>query len=204
MTCSIENCNKPISCRDWCAAHYTKWQRHGDPLYKKPLKTFEKCIVEGCERKQVSKTYCSKHYIKLKRTGTLETINFTEVWKKKNSEARLTPLSRLDSTRDPKNRGYLAVNVINDLKSKARKRGLAWNLDPVIAYKLITSECTYCPFIPNWPNKRVGIDRVDNHLGYTEDNCVPCCFTCNSAKGDKTIEEFISWVKAVNKKLSTA
>ena len=29
--CSIEGCDKPIFSRRWCAAHYTRWQRHGDP-----------------------------------------------------------------------------------------------------------------------------------------------------------------------------
>lgn len=32
-TCSIEGCTKKLFCRGWCSAHYSKWQRHGDPLY---------------------------------------------------------------------------------------------------------------------------------------------------------------------------
>lgn len=35
-----------------------------------------------------------------------------------------------------------------------------------------------------------GIDRIDSKKGYTKDNVVPCCKHCNSAKSDKTIEEF--------------
>lgn len=34
-TCSIDDCNKPHFCRGWCTAHYSRWQRHGDPLYTK-------------------------------------------------------------------------------------------------------------------------------------------------------------------------
>lgn len=30
--CSIPNCNKPMLARGWCSAHWTRWQRHGDPL----------------------------------------------------------------------------------------------------------------------------------------------------------------------------
>lgn len=31
-TCSIEGCEKPAKCRGWCPTHYSRWQRHGDPL----------------------------------------------------------------------------------------------------------------------------------------------------------------------------
>lgn len=34
-TCSIEGCGKAQFCRGWCAAHYSRWQRHGDPLHAK-------------------------------------------------------------------------------------------------------------------------------------------------------------------------
>ena len=36
------------------------------------------------------------------------------------------------------------------------------------------------------------IDRKDNKIGYILDNCVPCCWNCNQAKGDRySYEEFL-------------
>ena len=35
-----------------------------------------------------------------------------------------------------------------------------------------------------------GIDRVDNNIGYTEENTVPCCEFCNRAKLNNTEEYF--------------
>lgn len=32
MECSIEGCGKPKFTRGWCSMHYSRWQRHGDPL----------------------------------------------------------------------------------------------------------------------------------------------------------------------------
>lgn len=32
-TCSIDGCEKPHWGRGWCAMHWTRWKRHGDPLY---------------------------------------------------------------------------------------------------------------------------------------------------------------------------
>ena len=32
MECPVEGCGKPRFCRQWCSAHYNRWQRHGNPL----------------------------------------------------------------------------------------------------------------------------------------------------------------------------
>jgi 5-methylcytosine-specific restriction endonuclease McrA len=30
--CAVDGCEKMIKARDWCAAHYSRWQRHGSPI----------------------------------------------------------------------------------------------------------------------------------------------------------------------------
>ena len=42
-----------------------------------------------------------------------------------------------------------------------------------------------------------GLDRVDNTIGHTKNNVVPCCFDCNIAKLERTKDEFFSWIKKV-------
>ena len=42
-----------------------------------------------------------------------------------------------------------------------------------------------------------GLDRVDSSKGYTIDNVVPCCTTCNTAKNKMTQKEFKEWIKTV-------
>lgn len=42
-----------------------------------------------------------------------------------------------------------------------------------------------------------GVDRLDNRLGYTETNCVPCCKMCNLMKLDSSEEDFISQVSMI-------
>lgn len=32
MACAIEGCGAPVSCKNWCLKHYTRWRRHGNPL----------------------------------------------------------------------------------------------------------------------------------------------------------------------------
>ncbi len=30
--CAVDGCDKPLLARGWCSKHWTRWQRHGDPL----------------------------------------------------------------------------------------------------------------------------------------------------------------------------
>ena len=39
-----------------------------------------------------------------------------------------------------------------------------------------------------------GLDRIDNDIGYVEENCVSCCIVCNRAKNSMPYEDFIEWV----------
>jgi hypothetical protein len=108
--------------------------------------------------------------------------------------------------RDPasaKRQAYLSY------KASAEKRGHGalclqdWD-------SLRVEDCHYCGrppriFYPYAGNKKVapewiesccipvqGIDRVDNSIGYTPDNCVPCCTQCNRIKLDHlTYEEML-------------
>lgn len=144
------------------------------------------CEAVGCQSKHFALGFCRKHHARFIRNGTT---------KSKYDMTRHT--GRIDEVKDdrPGYRGYMAVNVINDIKFKAKKRKKNWSLSHTESFKMITSPCDYCGFVPEWPNNRVGIDRVDNTKGYTPNNCVSCCFTCNSAKKELTRDDFLAWIK---------
>lgn len=57
---------------------------------------------------------------------------------------------------------------------------------------LASKPCHYCGIKPVDYH---GVDRVNSSLGYTHENTVACCWMCNRAKGDSTVEEFISWAE---------
>lgn len=44
-----------------------------------------------------------------------------------------------------------------------------------------------------------GIDRIDSSIGYTKENCVPCCPICNCAKNTMTQDDFKQWIRRVYK-----
>ena len=94
-------------------------------------------------------------------------------------------------------------------KRSAKIRGYDYNLTEKQFAEITQKPCYYCGAIPNNKHKQKesngdyiynGIDRVDNNKGYTIDNVVPCCKTCNSAKGRLTLQEFKDWIeRAYNK-----
>lgn len=147
------------------------------------------CTHKDCNLKHFAKGFCRKHHARLIRNGSPDGIYNKDGY------------ADLKGVKDdrPGARGYLAVNIINDIKFKAVKRGKEWKLDHQQAFNLIVSKCDYCDYEPTWPENRVGIDRVDNEIGYTIENCVPCCFTCNSAKGIMSYVEFKAWVERIYK-----
>lgn len=57
-----------------------------------------------------------------------------------------------------------------------RKRFLDNNLDTEFIEKCLSEDCLYCGYLSS------GLDRKDNKLGHTKENCVPCCHQCNTTR----------------------
>lgn len=66
-------------------------------------------------------------------------------------------------------------------KKNASLRGIPFEIEDDQAMSLTDQECFYCG-IPSTDELRNGIDRLDNTIGYTTDNCVSCCGVCNNMK----------------------
>lgn len=86
----------------------------------------------------------------------------------------------------------------------ARHKGIPFELSREQFFDLVGKSCYYCGNEPtNVSRTRLvefiynGIDRMDNSKGYTIDNCVPCCSTCNYAKRAMTQEQFRNWIKRI-------
>lgn len=60
--------------------------------------------------------------------------------------------------------------------------------------KPLENQCVYCGSMD-----KIGIDRVDSTVGYTDDNSVPCCSQCNFMKCDTNFEDFLDKMEKVAK-----
>ena len=101
-------------------------------------------------------------------------------------------------------KGESAFNIVfSDIRRMAKKRGYEWQLTKEQVRVLTGRVCFYCGVEPKQgASKKIcngvylynGLDRADNKRGYTIDNVVPCCKTCNLAKRTMSVEEFRIWV----------
>jgi hypothetical protein len=84
----------------------------------------------------------------------------------------------------------------------AKARAISFELTKDQTFCLMKLPCHYCGVEPyaiagkmNWSQFIYnGLDRVDNTMGYTKENVVPCCEICNRAKKDLTLEQFNAWI----------
>lgn len=104
--------------------------------------------------------------------------------------------------------GESAFNQLYSTYKKlcAEKRNLELKLTKEEFRKLTKQNCVYCGVEPSNVRKSRynngdyiynGIDRVNNDVGYTTKNSVPCCWDCNSAKKEKPVEKFIEWLERI-------
>lgn len=97
----------------------------------------------------------------------------------------------------------------------ASNRNLVFELEFVQFVELIKQPCFYCDTTENiillnggkpgygYRFKANGIDRLNNVLGYTMLNSVPCCKRCNLAKGVLSAKDYINICLNVAAKWST-
>ena len=87
--------------------------------------------------------------------------------------------------------------LFSDYKRNAKTRHFEFSISENDFKSLTQQACFYCGNAPTYVKhaKRGnyiynGVDRRNNDIGYTMENCVPCCKKCNYAKHTLTTEEF--------------
>lgn len=123
---------------------------------------------------------------------------------KELSRARMPALA-LSNTLPP---GEAARNLLySTYRWHAEKRGFDFLLTKEEFANLTSQTCFYCGSEPkqlfginlNGQYTYNGVDRLENDKGYTPENSVPCCGTCNDMKRTRSVADFISACIAVAK-----
>ena len=97
----------------------------------------------------------------------------------------LTPTQKI-SKRTSQLKNYLAtpksVHRIRSYRAIDKKKGQVCDLDADWYEQNIQGKsCEYC----GDKSRGVGCDRIDNLLGHTKANVVPCCLECNIIRGNR-------------------
>lgn len=76
-------------------------------------------------------------------------------------------------------------------KDRAESKGFPFEFTSEELDNLILQPCHYCG------STATGLDRVDNHEGYTKDNSVACCGKCNMMKYNHSKDDFITHLRKI-------
>lgn len=69
--CSVKGCFNKKHSKGFCAKHYAKWKKYGDPTVVKQCDYYrgKKCKVDECGKEAKAKEFCFKHYNTYKKYG---------------------------------------------------------------------------------------------------------------------------------------
>jgi len=109
---------------------------------------------------------------------------------------------RKDRVRNFKNEAFKNLKrYYKDYIKSATKRGYNITLDFDRFSELVQAACYYCG--NKTAQETNGIDRLDNTVGYTKENCVSACWTCNRMKHVSSKEFFIEKCAIIIKQKQT-
>lgn len=166
------------------------YQEHKEEILQKNSEYRESHKAEKAER---DKKYAQEHKEQIQQYQK----EYREEHKLSNAEYqkqyRIKNKDRLDAYKKSSHNRY--KNYQRNAKTKDRNFDLSENDFIEISKR----PCIYCGEYSDTYNGEPfsGVDRVDSKLGYSLDNCVPCCATCNRMKLDLDVNDWIDKMKQI-------
>ena len=107
------------------------------------------------------------------------------------AEHIVTHLKMVNGTLYPDDfKDIITVNY-KKYKMRASERSIDFMISKEFLEEKTKESCYLCGKMPSQTHKN-GLDRMDNTVGYIEDNCKSCCGNCNYIKRDNTYDAFMN------------
>ena len=154
----------------------------------------KKCKVSSCFKKYHAKGFCSYHYYSLywnpNNRGRLRS-NYKRYYNRHRKRILFNTKKRYPKYK--KTIGY----KFGEYKHSANKTNKIFNLTKEEFKNFWNKPCHYC----NSEIDTIGLDRVDNNIGYVIENIVSCCIRCNKMKKDMDYKQFIELCRLIANRL---
>lgn len=188
--CKHTNCNnKSLDNTNYCLTHNDDYKCNFDGCTKKKRKNGfcikhgakEYCTIEGCNKVLQLEGKCDEHFC----SGNIIRIGKRLINNTKRN--------------DKEYKGNTRVNPRENTLS----------CDHIVSLYDKNKNCHWCNFPVklelggNFDLDRISIDRIDNTIGHTNDNCVISCIFCNYAKNVYTKEQWIQTIDILNGNINT-
>jgi hypothetical protein len=157
----------------------------------------------GKNNKRIWKCRCDCGKIVYQNTGALTTGN---------SKSCGCLHNELSSENGKKSRHKVAKedagykSLYSSYKCNAKNRKLQFDVTFEHFMNLLKDNCFYCNSEPSniyfksyYNTPYNGVDRINNELGYTNDNIVSCCKICNISKNNYSTEVFFDWIQRISR-----
>jgi len=154
-----------------------RWRIKNKEKYKKYLKQWKEKHPD--KDKLWSKQYRERHREEIRIHEKLR-------YEKNLQKMRITKAKSLTKRRNNPKLRYI------DFKKWAGIRNLSFDITYKDFLSIWGKPCYYCG-----EKREIGLDRIDSNKGYSFDNVLPCCPTCNLCRRNIKIDKFINQCKKI-------
>lgn len=162
--CKFKSCKKPAYIRGYCAGHYQRLLKYGDPsMSVRAVDLPETCRIEGCNEVYHAKGLCKTHYNSKRRKEFLQ-----------SEEGR-----EKDRIHRQRRRARIKKSPFNDFSNNDWEEGL----------KEFENSCAYCGTSDEFLEQEHVIP-ISLGGSNTKTNIIPSCSNCNQSKGGRLLEEW--------------
>lgn len=125
----------------------------------------EKTLLEWCKIYNLNYNGVKARYYRKEKYKTPKEILF-------GKQREIKPRNRLKREKS-------IVRRVQAYRLRDKQKGLKNDLELNWVREFVKQPCIYCG-----DTEDIGLDRIDNTKGHTKDNVVPCCYACNTTRGN--------------------